>query len=240
MRDAAHACLQDELASVPAEHVAAVTARASKDEDVTGVAALEHQLDAALDAFWDVPLASGLTIFETLQRMEPIALEAYLAADLFPPHRTLAGTIDGIYWDRDARRVVLVDHKTSARVTDWKPGKGTEQAAHYSALARDAIDLELLDPRLPTRTYLPPVLFLVSSRVKPLRSARRVADLLVPVSQFDVDMLAQRIEAVESHLAQDRFPADPSYRFCGSCSFASRCVHGSRELMASAASLRAA
>lgn len=226
--------LDVEIATVPQDAVDAVTVKVGKSE-LSGVNGLRHQLATAVDAFWDEDAGEGRTIRETLLQWTPLALEVYGSAQVVDGARPLAGTVDGLYLDGDSR-VVVVDHKTAARVSDWtKAGKGLEQATHYALLAYLDESLSRFSDRLPTSTvggYLPEVHFLVASRTATSRKARMAAHVRCTVTPTDLQAAGLRVRAAEQTLTDGRFPANPAYQWCRTCPFRDRCVAGTRELMA--------
>jgi hypothetical protein len=227
--------LDFEIATVPVDAVDAVTVKVGKDAGLTGVEALRHQLKTAVNAFWDEDAGAGLTIRGTLLQWTPVALEVYAKAPVVDGARPLAGTIDGIYLDGDDR-VVVVDHKTAARVSDWaKAGKGAEQATHYALLVYLDDELRRFHEKLPTSSgdgALPQVHFLVASRTSSQRKARLAAHVTIDVTATDLQAAGARVRDAERLLEVGRFPANPAYQWCGTCPFRDRCVAGTRELMA--------
>lgn len=223
-----------EIATVPVESVAAVTVKVGKKE-LNGVDALRHQLATAVDTFWDEDAGEGKTIRETLLQWTPLGLEVYGSAQVVDGARPMAGTIDGLYLDGDGR-VVVVDHKTAARVSDWaKGGKGAEQATHYALLVYLDEHLARFSDRLPTATnggYLPEVHFLVASRTASQRKARMAVHVRCTVTATDLQAAGDRVRAAEQLLTEGLFPANPAYQWCRTCPFRDRCVGGTRELMA--------
>jgi hypothetical protein len=223
-----------EIATVPPDVVAAVSVKHPKRGELTGVDALRHQLETAVSAFWDAEMESGLTIRDTLLQWTPLGLEVYGSAQIVDGARPLAGTIDGVYLDGDGN-VLVVDHKTAARVTDWaKPGKGAEQATHYALLVYLDEKLAALHEALPTvgSGRLPVVHFLVASRTASARKAKQAVHVVTDVNPTDLHSAGVRVRAAEQLLVEGRFPANPAYQWCRTCPFRERCVAGTRELMA--------
>lgn len=204
----------------------------NKPEPLVGVDALVHQARTAVEAFWWTP-EDGQSIRDRLMKMTPLGVEVFMTAPVVDGARDLAGTTDGIYWDPTTDEVVLVDHKTAARLGDWKkPGKGAAQAAHYAVLAMNDANLVDLDSRLPSST-LPRMDFLVVSRTLPARAGteRSVAATIIP-NETDIYALGERVRTAEAHLSAGMFPANPAYMWCATCPFRDRCIGGTRELMA--------
>jgi hypothetical protein len=199
-----------------------------------GAEVLAHELECAIEAFWDAPCdESGRSVRDVLLTFTPLALEQFVSGVVVPGARELGGSIDGIYWDPTTERVLLVDHKTSSRLGDWRrDGKGSDQATHYSALVAVDENLAAVSDRLPVTGYLPEMWFAVVTRQRPARETTSRA-LMRPVQPLDIDVVAlgQRVAEAEETIALGLFPANPEYEWCRSCPFRRGCLE-TGELMA--------
>lgn len=243
MHEVAENTLAGELADADPTALAAVSVKPTKarakaanlPEVLTGTDALVYQTHSCVDSFW-LPGENGLSVREQLLPLVPLGVEVYGTAAMVDEARDLGGTVDGVYWDPNARKVVVIDHKTAGRLSDWKrPGKGVEQATHYALLAYADETLAALSDHLPTRTYLPEVRFMIAARIEPARATTsRSLTISIQPAEQELMNIGARVRRAEQLLEEAVFPANPAYTWCFTCPFRDRCIAGTRELMAPA------
>ena len=167
------------------------------------------ELDAACHHFFHTAdETTGLTPRETLEDLQPVALERHVHAVYIDDAAPMSGTIDALYEDADGR-YILVDHKTAGSFSGYKPEHKWPQAVHYAVLA-------VLDETLPP-TDLADVAFrylAVRKRLGKSKQFKGFKDIEIPLDLDAARRLADRLRAAQHVIDDGRFLPDPSWRLC--------------------------
>ena len=158
--------------------------------------------------WWKTPMKDGgVSHREWLARLQVVAIEPYFNVPLVEGALPIGGWIDGVYYDPDAERYLLVDLKTASSMGRWKEGgEGKRHQATMYAVALQVSDI------LPERIdYLPEMTYTVVKPGKGGECARRVS---VQPDLEDVRVLGQRIRDAEAMVLADEFPRNPSWNLC--------------------------
>lgn len=167
------------------------------------------------------PMKDGsLSHAEWLDTLTPVAVEAYLRADLVDSAMPIAGTTDGIYRDSTGK-ILMVDHKSAMDLGKWKADSDDirKQATLYAVAM-------VLSPEWDV-SELPEMWYLVSRRkegkTKQFEPARR---LMVQPALSDVSLLGERVRRAEELVRTEDFVRRPEWTLCDRrwCPFYQGCV----------------
>lgn len=157
--------------------------------------------------WWKTPMKDGeVSHRDWLARLWVVAIEPYFNIPLVEGALPIGGWIDGVYYDPNTERYLLVDLKTAGSMGRWKDGEGKRHQATMYSVALQLSDI------LPERIdYFPSMTYAIVKPGTGGECARRVS---VQPDLDDVRVLGQKIRDAEAMVAADEFPRNPAWNLC--------------------------